>query len=182
MTTTKTNVKHYDHACTNCFTDQGPCTGECAIGTEATDKLTTLITGVAKVLDGAMAVPADADREQATLSLAYDLISQIRAVLPGAFKPVPDDLWIAGFTLGFCDDGSAFLQADNRPGEEGVSVRIDHLSKALSDLYVAASQKPADDFDAALSALDIPDDIATKVVDREVSFEADNDCGDACKI
>lgn len=39
-----------------------------------------------------------------------------------------------------------------------------------------------DSLDAAIDALDIPDDIATRVINREVSFEADNDCGDACKI
>lgn len=152
-----------------------------------TDKLTTLTTNIARLLDGALALPADADREQATITLADALITEAVASQAGAdnWRPEPAqtaDLHIAGFTIGFCDDGSAFLQADNRPGEDGVSVRIDHLSALLSDLYVVASQKPADDFDSALSALDIPDDVATKVINREVSFEADNDCGDACKI
>lgn len=168
-----------------------------------TDKLTQLTTNVARLLDSAMALPADADREQATQAMAYDLLCQIRAVLPGAFKPspVPDELWIAGFTIGYCDDGSAYLQADNRPGEEGVSVRIDHLSEALSALYEAALAEQTGykvqvlfngqpvgnvpdsmEIGIAIDALDIPDDIATRVISREVSFEADNDCGDACKI
>lgn len=37
--------------------------------------------------------------------------------------------------------------------------------------------------DAALSALDLPEgDMAAKVIGREQNLEADNDCGDACKI
>lgn len=199
--TTTTTAKHYDHACTNCFTDQGPCTGECAIGTEGTDKLNKLVTTVAKLLDRVIALPADADREQAALTLADALITQAIEVLPGAVEPMPEEINIAGFTIGYCDDRSAYLQADNRPGEEGVSVRIDYLSKVLSDLYVRAKLKSAkatlyidgvevkgfaaeeESIDlSAIDTLDIPEDVATRVIDREASFEADNDCGDACKI
>ena len=28
------NMKIHDHACTNCFADQGPCLGECAVSDE----------------------------------------------------------------------------------------------------------------------------------------------------
>lgn len=122
MTTT---ARKFDHACTNCFTDNGQCRGECAIGAESGDKLTGLIASVAKLLDSAMALPEGADREKAARKLADDLIAE-------AVKFAPET---------------------------------------------------AEVFDIdAIDALDIPDDIATKVVDREVSFEADNDCGDACKI
>lgn len=125
MTTTKTKVKHYDHACTNCFTDNGPCQGECAIGAEAGDKLTGLIASVAKLLDSAMALPEGANREKAARKLADDLIAE-------AVKFAPET---------------------------------------------------AEVFDIdAIDALDIPDDIATTVIARETSFEAENDCGDACKI
>lgn len=90
-----------------------------------TDKLTTLTATVARLLDGAMALPTNADRDAAADNLSFEL-------------------------------------------------------RHALDMF--DSQKHADDFDRALSALDIPDDVATKVIDREVSFEADNDCGDACKI
>jgi hypothetical protein len=169
-----------------------------------TDKLTTLTTNVARLLDGALALPADADRQQATLTLADALITEAVASQAGAdnWRPEPAqtaDLHIAGFTIGYCDDGSAFLQADNRPGEDGVSVRIDYLSSVLSTVYeVAKSNLPMQatasgdnphyepeigSLDAALSALDLPEgDLAAKVIAREQNLEADNDCGDACKI
>lgn len=103
-----------------------------------TDKLTQLTASVAKLLDGALALPGDTDRELAARELADALMDAAIVLIPDAVEHYP--LTIAGFTIGYCDDGSAYLEADNRPGEEGVSVRIDHLSKALSDLYVAASQ------------------------------------------
>lgn len=41
-----------------------------------------------------------------------------------------------------------------------------------------------DDWD--LDNLDVldeaPEDVASRVIDNEVSFEVDNDCGDSCKI
>lgn len=109
------------------------------------------------------------------------------------------ELHIAGFTISYCDDGSAYLAADNRPGEDGVSVRIDHLSAALSSLYLAAQaeqedtirkawQEPVADIlavgpsDDILDALDIPEgDMAARIVDREVSFGDEADC-EGCKI
>lgn len=90
-----------------------------------TDKLTTLTTNVARLLDEALALPDDADREQAARKLANSLIAE-------AVKFAPES---------------------------------------------------AEVFDIdAIDALDIPDDIATTVIARETSFEAENDCGDACKI
>lgn len=163
-----------------------------------TDKLTTLTTNVARLLDGALALPGDADREQAAVSLADSLITEAIVVLPGAVEPMPQELHIGGFTIGYCDDGSAYLEADNRPGEDGVSVRIDNLSAVLSGLYVAAKadagqavsirvgerlfESHVSDADS-IDALDLPDgDLAAKVIAREQNLEADNDCGDACKI
>lgn len=110
-----------------------------------TDKLTTLTTAVARLLDGALALPADADREHAAKQLAHELVKTAYEIAPGSYT------------------------ADSQP-----------LTK--EQIETIRTDAPADDFDAALSALDIPDDIATKVVDREVSFEASDDCGDACKI
>lgn len=172
-----------------------------------TDKLSTLTTNVARLLDGTLALPADADREQAALDLADGLINEAIVVLPGAVEPLPQELHIAGFTIGYCDDGSAYLEADNRPGEEGVSVPVDHLSVVLSTLYAAAhlatdslaivdhnsmtaenmlsklrALRNASTDLSALDALDIPEgDQAARVVDREVSFEDGADC-EGCKI
>lgn len=139
--TEQTATQKYDHACINCFTEQGPCLGECAIGSESTDKLTQLTVAVAKLIDGALALPADADREQAAMNLAAGVMTAAASVLPNEYT---------------------FSRL----------VGIPAIPQPSSD----------DDLDSALAALDIPEDIATKVIDREVSFEADNDCGDACKI
>ncbi|PHM55124.1 hypothetical protein [Xenorhabdus sp. KK7.4] len=49
----------------------------------------------------------------------------------------PNDIEIAGFKLGYCDDGSAFLQKDGN----GVSVRIDHLAEAFTKLYDEANSQ-----------------------------------------
>ncbi|MCC8367984.1 hypothetical protein J8V57_17225 [Xenorhabdus sp. PB61.4] len=51
---------------------------------------------------------------------------------------LPNDIEIAGFTLGYCDDGSAFLQKDGN----GVSVRIDHLAEAFTKLYDEMNEQP----------------------------------------
>lgn len=106
-----------------------------------TDKLTTMTTNVARLLDEALALPADADREQAAMNLAAGVMTAAASVLPNEYT---------------------FSRL----------VGIPAIHQPSSD----------DDLDSALAALDIPDDVATKVIDREVSFEADNDCGDACKI
>jgi hypothetical protein len=158
-----------------------------------TDKLSTLTANVARLLDGTLALPADADREQAALDLADGLITEAIVVLPGAVAELPQELHIAGFTIAHCDDGSVYLEADNRPGEEGVSVRKDYLSSVLSTVYEVAKQPSSvacvpcsaivvTDSDSALDALDIPeDDLAARVVDREVSFDDGADC-EGCKI
>lgn len=108
-----------------------------------TDKLTTLTTAVARLLDGALALPADADREQAAITLAAEVMTEAASVLPSEYT---------------------FSRLVGIPA-------IPQLSSSL-------------DIDSALDALDLSgaDDIVTRVVDREVSFEADDDCGDACKI
>lgn len=111
------------------------------------DKLAVLIRTAAQLLDRSLAVPANVDREKAALDLADGLIGAAVVVLPDAVEPLPQELHIAGFTIGYCDDGSAYLEADNRPGEEGVSVRMDHLSAVLSALYMVAKDaepKPLD--------------------------------------
>lgn len=100
------------------------------------------------------------------------------------------EIQIAGFTLSYCDDRSAYLEADNRAGF-GVSIPIDELSAALSKLHQAAwagfvtPVKPVETMtvtDSMLDALDIPEgDMAARVVDREVSFGDDADC-EGCKI
>lgn len=66
--------------------------------------------------------------------------------------------------------------ADRAAAADNLSFELRHALDKFD------AQQHADDIDSALAALDIPEDIATRVVDREVSFEADNDCGDACKI
>lgn len=53
--------------------------------TEQTDKLTQLTTAVAKLLDGAMAVPADADREQAAKQLAHELVKTAYEIAPASY-------------------------------------------------------------------------------------------------
>lgn len=106
-----------------------------------TDKLTTLTATVARLLDGVLELPADADREQAAIALAAGIMNAAASVLPS-----------------------------------------EYTFSRIVGIPLIPQPSSADDFDSALSALDIPDDVATKVIDREVSFEADDDCGDACKI
>lgn len=49
---------------------------------EQTDKLTQLTAGVAKLLDAALALPADTDRDAAARQLA-------RALIDEAYKTIP---------------------------------------------------------------------------------------------
>lgn len=49
---------------------------------EQTDKLTQLTAAVAKLLDGALALPADADRDQAARELARNLIDVAYTTTP----------------------------------------------------------------------------------------------------
>lgn len=107
-----------------------------------TDKLTTLTATVARLLDEALALPADADREQAAMNLAAGVMTAAASVLPNEYT---------------------FSRL----------VGIPAIPQPSSD----------DDLDSALAALDLPEgDLAANVIAREKAIEADNDCGDACKI
>ena len=50
--------------------------------TEHTDRLTQLTTGVAKLLDAALALPADTDRDAAARQLARSLIEEAYKAIP----------------------------------------------------------------------------------------------------
>lgn len=50
--------------------------------TEHTDKLTQLTAGVAKLLDAALALPADTDRDAAARQLARSLIDEAYKAIP----------------------------------------------------------------------------------------------------
>ena len=115
-----------------------------------TDKLTQLTAAVAKLLDGVVALPADADREHAAKQLAHELVKTAYEFAPGSYT------------------------ADSQPLS----------NEQIAEIRAANPLDANTDFDSLLDGMDLSgaDDIAAKVIDREVSFEADNDCGDACKI
>lgn len=49
---------------------------------EPTDRLTQLTTGIAKLLDAALALPADTDRDAAARQLARSLIEEAYKAIP----------------------------------------------------------------------------------------------------